>query len=165
MVSLTIIHSLLLDHCAKHFNVPQNFPKKHPPERKAIKQKPFWTLFITHRQTISLSGKPTKDSMKVNTQYLEIFLNDLCSNQQHCCVQPSQMQSSALACVLQTPSHCYIIAYDDFLFKQAYTAYCASDHIGCSCHKASRRLGLLIKHFSLPKDPAHLLWVLQVPSR
>lgn len=99
---------------------------------------------------MSLSGNLTKIVWNVNTQYLEIFLNDLCGNQQYCCVQPSQMKNSALACVLQTPNRCYIIAYDDFLFKQAYIPYCASDHRGCSCYKAARRLALLIKHFSLP---------------
>lgn len=41
---------------------------------------------------------------------------------------------------------------------------CASNHRGCTCYKATRRLALLAEFF-LPKDPALLLWALQVSSR
>lgn len=120
--------------------------KKHPTERKAIQQKTFWTLYLLHRERVRLSGQPEKAVWRVNTQCLVIFLNDPYSNQQHYCVQ---MQSSALVCVLQIPWHCYITAYDEFLFKKAlyYYLLCQQSqrlHLLQSCKKAGTACQILL---------------------
>lgn len=81
--------------------------KNHPPERKISQTKTILnSLFITQIECAHV-GNPQYTVFKY---FLAPFL------QQPAALQPSQMQSSTHACVLQIPNHCYTTEYNDFLF-------------------------------------------------